>query len=201
MSDPYKILGVSRDASNDEIKKAYRNLSRKYHPDANINAPHPETAEEKFKEIQQAYRQIMDEREHGGSSYSYTSYGRTSYAGSENGSSVKMQAAANFINSRHFKEALNVLNDIPEHDAQWYFFSAIANSGLGNNVTAKQLASQAAALDPSNIQYRQFLQQLEFSSTWYSSVGRAYGQTDMGNRFCLNLCLLNLCCGGCYFPC
>ncbi len=90
----------------------------------------------------------MDEREHGGSSYSYTSYGRTSYAGSENGSSVKMQAAANFINSRHFKEALNVLNDIPEHDAQWYFFSAIANSGLGNNVTAKQLASQAAAFRP-----------------------------------------------------
>lgn len=58
MSDPYRVLGVSRDASEDEIKKAYRTLSRKYHPDANVNNPHKDQAEEKFKEVQQAYDQI-----------------------------------------------------------------------------------------------------------------------------------------------
>ena len=61
MTDPYQILGVSRDASDDEIKKAYRTLSRKYHPDANINNPNKDQAEAKFKEVQQAYQQIMKE--------------------------------------------------------------------------------------------------------------------------------------------
>ena len=71
MTDPYKVLGVSRDASDDEVKKAYRTLSRKYHPDANINNPNKDQAEEMFKLVQQAYNQIMREREGGYSSQSY----------------------------------------------------------------------------------------------------------------------------------
>ena len=69
MTDPYKVLGVSRDASDDEVKKAYRTLSRKYHPDANINNPNKDQAEEMFKLVQQAYNQIMREREGGYSSH------------------------------------------------------------------------------------------------------------------------------------
>ena len=65
MKNPYDVLGVPQNASEDEIKKAYRKLSRTYHPDANINNPNKAEAEEKFKEIQQAYQQIMQEREHG----------------------------------------------------------------------------------------------------------------------------------------
>ena len=77
MIDPYSILGISREASDDEVKKAYRKLSRKYHPDANIDNPNKEQAEEKFKQVQQAYEQIMKEREQGvhaqtGSSQLYT---------------------------------------------------------------------------------------------------------------------------------
>ena len=78
MRDPYQVLGVSRDASDEEIKKAYRTLSRKYHPDANVNNPNKDQAEEKFKQIQQAYQQIMDERQRGtsgGGSYGSSSYG------------------------------------------------------------------------------------------------------------------------------
>ena len=69
MRDPYQVLGVSQDASEEEIKKAYRKLSRMYHPDANINNPNKAQAEEKFKEIQQAYQQIMKQREQGSSPY------------------------------------------------------------------------------------------------------------------------------------
>lgn len=79
MFDPYSVLGVSRDASDDEIKKAYRKLSRKYHPDANINNPNKAQAEEKFKEVQQAYEQIMRERQQGGyrqGGYQNGSYGQ-----------------------------------------------------------------------------------------------------------------------------
>ena len=61
MTDPYNILGVARGASEEEIKKAYKTLSRKYHPDANINNPNRNQAEERFKEIQAAYQQIMKE--------------------------------------------------------------------------------------------------------------------------------------------
>jgi len=93
ISDPYIVLGISRSATDEEIKKAYRKLSRKYHPDANINAANPEQIEEKFKDIQQAYQQIMDEREHGYSSGSFHSYGgdnswHNQYAGED---SIKMQ--------------------------------------------------------------------------------------------------------------
>ena len=68
--NPYEVLGVSPSASDDEIKKAYRELSRKYHPDANINNPLADLAAEKFKEVQEAYDTIMRERT-SGSGYSY----------------------------------------------------------------------------------------------------------------------------------
>ncbi|MDR0948801.1 MAG: DnaJ domain-containing protein [Lachnospiraceae bacterium] len=74
MRDPYQILGVSRNASEEEIKKAYKSLSRKYHPDANINNPHQDLAEEKFKEVQTAYKQVMKEKTSGTRSYGSNSY-------------------------------------------------------------------------------------------------------------------------------
>ena len=82
MQDPYSILGVSRDASDEDIKKAYRKLSRIYHPDANINNPNKDQAEAKFKEIQQAYQQIMKEKEMGASGYTGTGSGGYGDAGS-----------------------------------------------------------------------------------------------------------------------
>ena len=75
MNDPYSVLGISRGATDDEIKKAYRALSRKYHPDANINNPNKDQAEAKFKEVQQAYQQIMQERDYGTTGSSGNGYG------------------------------------------------------------------------------------------------------------------------------
>lgn len=86
MIDPYRVLGVSRSASDDEIKKAYRSLSRKYHPDANINNPNKDQAEEKFKQVQQAYDQIMKEKQSGAAgAYGYGGAGSSSYGGSSYG--------------------------------------------------------------------------------------------------------------------
>mgnify|MGYP000766802952 FL=1 len=132
MTDPYQGLGVSRGASDEEIKKAYRALSRKYHPDANVNNPNRDEAEEHFKEVQQAYDQIMKEKQQGGG-YGYgggysSNSGGYSYAGSHGfgqNESPKMQAAANYIRNRCFKEALHVLDGISDRTARWYYYLSL----------------------------------------------------------------------------
>ena len=182
MTDPYRVLGVTRDASTDEIKKAYRTLSRKYHPDANINNPNKDQAEEMFKQIQQAYKQIMDEREGKTSSYGGQGYG------------------GNFINNRMFREAMNVLNQIAGRSAQWYYLHAVANYGMGNNINAVQDAMQAVNLEPDNFQYRQLLQQLQGGGQWYTSMGEDYGfdrsNTGFGS-FCCQCLAINALCNCC----
>lgn len=94
MFDPYAELGVSRDAGDDEIKKAYRSLARKYHPDANVNNPHKEEAEEKFKKIQAAYQQIQYEKEHpyASSSPFGSGYGNSAQSGSYGGATGQGQS-------------------------------------------------------------------------------------------------------------
>lgn len=187
--NPYEVLGVSPSASDDEIKKAYRDLTRKYHPDANVDNPLADLAEEKFKEVQEAYDTIMRERSSGGgSSYSYggSSYGGNASSGGsyQNGQvDPRLQAAVNYINSRRFREALNTLDQVTERSALWYYLSGCANAGLGNNVLARDHAAQAVNMEPNNLQYRQLLNQLEFSSRRYqgSSYGSGYG---MGGSSC-----------------
>ena len=206
MLNPYSVLGVERGASDEEIKKAYRNLSRKYHPDANINNPNKAQAEEKFKEIQAAYNQIMDERQNGSYSNSYSdnySYGYNSY-GSQGAGSVEMQAAANYINARQFAAAMNVLYSIPDSDrnGQWYFFASVASQGLGNLNDAREFISRAIALEPSNFRYRQFEQSINFSSNWYENRSASYGYYRPYSgvaRWCISMAFLNLLCNLCCF--
>lgn len=236
MYDPYAVLGVSRNATDEEIKKAYRALSRKYHPDANINNPNKEQAEEKFKEIQQAYQQIMYEKEHGTSAnyeqggYEQSGYGgqssqyggsywdfggfgdffggfgggqsqRQNKSGGMDEESTYKQAAVNYIRSGHYKEALNVLNSISNRDARWYYLSAIANSGIGNNVAALEHAGKAVQMEPGNQEYRQLYTQLQNGGSWYQGQRQTYGSSMGGSgSFCMKLCIANLicnmCCGG-----
>ncbi|MCR5666859.1 MAG: DnaJ domain-containing protein [Eubacterium sp.] len=181
MFDPYQVLGVSQSASDDEIKKAYRKLSRKYHPDANVNNPNKEQAEEKFKEVQQAYDQIMKQRQQG-YQYGYGSasgFGGASYGGStsQEGENVRIKAALNYIHSQHFREALNVLASIPnaERTALWFYCSALANAGIGNNVTAQEHARIALSMEPDNPEYRRLVAQLEMGGQWYEQRGAGYG--------------------------
>lgn len=230
VANPYEVLGVSPGASDDDIKKAYRNLSRRYHPDANINNPNREQAEERFKEVQQAYDQIMKEKQQG---YSYDSFGggygqgqaggyygnfggfggfrgfSGTYGGdagrqtrsSSDTDAIELQAAANYINHRCYREALNVLSNIKSRTATWYYYSAMANAGAGNNVTAKEHIAQACAMEPNNMQYRAFEQQLTYGGDWYSNMGRGYARPFAGSSsFCLSLCLMNLFCNCCCNP-
>lgn len=195
MGNPYDVLGLKPGATDEEIKKAYRALSRKYHPDANINNPNREQAEEQFKKVQQAYNQIMQEKQQGSG---FGGFGSARYAGSSGRAhaqeSTLMQAAANYLANRRFQDALHVLNGIAEHTARWYYYCALANAGLGNNMTAREFAEQAVQMEPSSMEYRQLLQQLYFGGTWYSSVGENYGRPYEGVPcFCMSMVLMNMC--------
>ncbi len=230
MTDPYQVLGVSRSASDDEIKKAYRTLSRKYHPDANINNPNKAQAEEMFKQVQQAYDQIIKERQQGYSggysdstgsgSYSNSGYQRTygggfygggagrSYDNASASDSPQMQAAANYINNGHYDEALHVLMDMPstERNARWNYFCARAYAGKGDKLNAIEYISRAVSLEPSNRRYQEFQQQLEYGNTFYMHTNGGYGAPHSNtSRFCWSALLMWFFCGGgsycCYSPC
>lgn len=195
--DPYRVLGVSRDASEDEIKKAYRALSRKYHPDSNINNPNKELAEEKFKEVQEAYKQIMEMRERGESyrtGQQYT-YNRT---GGNTGESSAMQGVYEYITSGRYREALTLLSLIPERTAMWYYYSAIANAGIGNNVVALKMANTACAMEPGNIEFANLQRRLQSGSTWYTNMGGSFGRSGFGEgSLCCELLAFNLLCNIC----
>ena len=162
-----------------------------------------------FKQIQQAYKQIMDEREgrrrpmaDRGTAVWRFGYGQggrqDTYGSSEE--EVEMRAAANFINNRMFREAMNVLNQIAGRSAQWYYLHAVANYGMGNNINAVQDAMQAVNLEPDNFQYRQLLQQLQGGGQWYTSMGEDYGfdrsNTGFGS-FCCQCLAINALCNCC----
>ena len=195
MLDPYRVLGIDRSASEEDIKKAYRRLSRKYHPDANINNPNKAQAEEKFKEVQQAYDQIMKERETGGSYGGFTS-GQSTWQDEED---MRRQAAANYIQNAHYREAMNVLEALTRRNGQWYYLRSMANMGLGNNVNALSDIKEAVRQEPQNMQYRMLLDRMENGGGgWYEQRQRPFGGMPVSDdNMCMNICLANLACSLC----
>lgn len=216
--DPYKVLGVSPSASDEEIQKAYRKLVKKYHPDVN---PGDENAERKMREINAAYDQIKNIRE-GKASCSYGNTGSSQTSGGyygnyggfswedifgqayggfsqqQNEATNELTAARNYINSGHYREALNVLNSVnpAERNARWYYFHALANYGLGNKIEAMNSAQQAVRMEPNNVEYQQLVQRLQSGGTTY----RQYSSTipmGAGTGVCLSICLANLLCNMC----
>lgn len=195
--DPYEILGIPRGASDEEIKKAYRTLSRKYHPDANVNNPNAAQAEERFKQVQAAYDQIMKEKEQGG----FGGYEQRASSGQEDDDTRYLNAAMNYARAGSYREALNVLSGISRKDAGWYYVSAIANHGIGNNVAALQHARRAVELEPGRLEYELLLRQLEGGGSWYDQMSTPYGGMPMaGNDVCCRICIMynlcSLCCLG-----
>ena len=210
MQDPYRVLGVSPQATDEEVKKAYRALAKKFHPDVNNGSAQ---AEAKMKEVNEAYSLIMKMRREGASGTGYGGYntsGSYGYGGGYGGyggysqANPHMQAARNFIRSGRYQEAMHVLEEIMERNAEWYYLCGEASLGLGNRVAALNYARQAVSMDPNSFEYRALLSRLEGGARYYQTngAGQGFGMPTVlcGNPL-LSCCainvLLNLLCGCC----
>ncbi len=208
IDDPYKVLGLSPDASDDDIKRAYRRLAKKYHPD--LNPGDPEAAR-KMQEVNAAYEQIKNpEKFHQQQTGGYGGYGggyydpfgghrQQSYGGSQTGDPYQ-QSAYQYIRFGRFREALNALSNCAERNARWYYLSALANDGLGNQGTALEHIRKAVSMEPDNLEYVSALNQIEHGGAAYRQQAGNFRGFTMGGDPCTNLCmcyLMNIfCCGG-----
>ncbi|TYC87633.1 DnaJ domain-containing protein [Acetobacterium wieringae] len=204
--DPYQVLGVPHDASDEDVSKAYKKLAKQYHPDLN---PGNQEAARKMSEVNAAYDLIKSgqanpaygnahgtaspyRQSHSGQTRTYTyryasSDGRTSQADPFEGfdpfewifgayarqrQSYSFEAAANHINMGNYEQALNVLNHLADRSAQWHFYSAIANYGLGYRDVAREHARMAVEMEPDNAEYQNLLSQMSGRRSWFGSTSR-----------------------------
>ncbi len=187
MTDPYEVLGVPRDASEDEITKAYRKLVKKYHPDLN---PGDETAQRKMREINQAYDMI---KKGAGSGAGY----QGQYAGGSGSSASPLDSAEAYIMSGMYEQALYILQNIQDHSARWHYLSAMAFSQAGYAVTALQHAQMAVRLEPSNAKYQALLQRLSIGQSQYYQRRVVVSPAGGFARLFIAIILARLCCCFC----
>ena len=180
MTDPYQVLGVSPSATDEQIKNAYRELARKYHPDNYVNNPLADLAQEKMKEINEAYDQIQRQRKHQQQSYSgqasanrgYSNagYSRQSYSGQGRSQFADIRQ---LLNSNRLSEAEELLEGIPQQrrDAEWYYLRGRVFYVHGWLDQAYSYYTRAVQMNPGNAEYQTALNQL----MWQRNTGRPSG--------------------------
>lgn len=201
MKDPYEILGVDANASDDEVKRAYRELARKYHPDNYQNNPLADLAEEKMKEVNEAYDAVTRMRsgsQQGHASSGYQSGYQNAYRGayqSGGQSSGDYARARQLINSGNLEGAERLLQGTAK-TAEWYFLMGSIAYRRGWLDEARQNYQIACQMDPGSMEYRQALNMMQQGGYAYRSgdmMGAGCDSTDC----CTSLLCLNCLCGGC----
>lgn len=178
--NPYEVLGVPENASEEEIKKAYKELVKKYHPDKYQDNPLADLAEEKLQEINEAYDMLMKNRSSASSgSYNYGNYS----AGSGNGGSYgtpDYMAVRRYIDAGNLTAAENILNSTRDRSAEWFFLSGMLSYRKGWYDDAINKLRTANDLDPNNMEYSQAYGRIINMGGAYQNqaYGRGYGNSN-----------------------
>lgn len=199
--NPYEVLGLERGASEDEVKKAYKKLAKKYHPDVTGNDP---DAAKKMQEINEAYDEIINKKTDYSNPFSSSySYQYRSHNSQNENELNEVRAAKNYINSRRFQEALTALSSVkPENrNAEWYYVSSFAKYYSGDAQGAKYDIAQAVRMEPSETKYQIFEDKIRNGGRVYQSY-QSYNNYSSRpvNTFvscCLPTILFNLFCRFC----
>ncbi|QUH29558.1 J domain-containing protein [Vallitalea guaymasensis] len=192
MRDPYEVLGIERGASKDEIKKAYRELAKKYHPDRYADNPLNDLAEEKFREVQEAYESLMNTNDYTNSSYSSSNSG-SGYTSSE------YMNVRSYIQVRRFQDAMNMLNAMSDKNAEWYYLMSICLVGTGYTNQGFEYARTAVNMAPNNIEYRNHLSRLQNVQNGYNTRAYQYNRGNNNSDACG--CCSQLICADCLCEC
>ncbi len=205
MKDPYTVLGVAHNATDEDIKKAYRALARKYHPDNYADSNLADVAEEKMKEVNEAYDAIQKQRAGGSDSTyggSYYNPGSAGFGGQQynSGDFAKVRQ---LFNMGHFAEAELILDAAPQsqRSAEWNFLKGCVLMQRGFLFDAQKYIETACYLDPANAEYRAAKQRMRASAASYGSpyTAQRYSYGCSGGDICTSLicadCLCE-CCGG-----
>ena len=195
MNDPYSVLGVSSSASDEEIKKAYRELVKKYHPDNYANNPLADLAEDKMKEVNEAYDAIVKMRTQGGGYRASGHAGGQSYSG-QGGSynNPSFQQVRLLINQNNLAEAERILRSSPSQTAEWYFLMGTIAYRRGWMDDARQNYWTACSMDPNNMEYRQAMNNLNMQGN--RGVYRQSNNNDLCN-LCAAIWCMDCMCDAC----
>lgn len=178
--NPYEVLGVPENASEEEIKKAYKELVKKYHPDKYQDNPLADLAEEKLQEVNEAYDMLMKNRNSGpSSSYNYGNYGSGSGSGGSYGTPDYM-AVRRYIDAGNLTAAENILNSTKDRSAEWFFLSGMLSYRKGWYDDAVNKLKTANDLAPNNMEYSQAYGRIINMGGAYQNqaYGRGYGSSN-----------------------
>jgi len=196
MSDPYSVLGVSPQASDDEVKKVYRELARKYHPDNYHDNPLADLAQEKMKDINEAYDEIVKIRSGGGGRASGPGAGyQPGYSGAATGVYGQIRQ---LINTGNLAEAERRLNVEVHRGAEWHFLMGCVFYRRGWLDQAREYYQKAVNMEPGNTEYRQALQYMSMGGNAYRNPGGGGGGSGLDACDCCTAMMCADClCGFC----
>ncbi len=199
LRNPYEVLGLQEGATEEEIKKAYRDMVKKYHPDQYANNPLSDLAGEKLREINEAYEILIKKKSTGG----FRGYHKDNYnRGGTSESNGTLSQARNYINLGDLRAAEELLNNTTNRPAEWHYLKGLIFLKRGWYNEALMQIQTAVSMEPHNYEYRQTLNRMNSSTQNYrqSSYGRGYMREPDLCTICQCLwctdCLCN-CLGGC----